>query len=95
MKRTRLFDSDDEELNLENKYDEWNKAKKELATTMQTLMQQNYCVLGIGAPMRTPSYILGRPTPDPTNINREYFSDALSAGTGSIHELSYSQRPLS
>jgi hypothetical protein len=38
MKRTRLFDSDDEELNLENKYDEWNKAKKELATTMQTLM---------------------------------------------------------
>lgn len=34
-KRQRLLDSDDEELALENRYDDWNKARKEFGQLMQ------------------------------------------------------------
>ena len=55
------MDSDDEELALQNDYDEWNKAKKEFSSIMDSLTHINMFLLGIGVPMRQPSYILGRP----------------------------------
>ena len=60
-KRQRLLDSDDEELLMVNEYDDWNRARKEFQTIMQGLTHINSLVLGIGIPMRHPSYILGRP----------------------------------
>jgi len=32
--KQRLLDSDDEELALENRFDEWNKARKEFGSTL-------------------------------------------------------------
>jgi hypothetical protein len=55
------LDSDDEELLLANEYDDWNKAKKEFSKLMQNVTHLNMFLLGIGVPMRQPSYILGRP----------------------------------
>jgi hypothetical protein len=51
-KRQRLLDSDDEELQLGNEYDEWNKSKKEFSTLMQNFTHINMFLLGIGVPMR-------------------------------------------
>ena len=59
-KRTRLLDSDDEDLPMRNKFDEWNKAKKDFGVMIQNLSQLDMLVLGIGMPSRHPSYILGR-----------------------------------
>jgi|LauGreDrversion4_2_1035121.scaffolds.fasta_scaffold741624_1 hypothetical protein len=44
-----------------NEYDDWNKAKRDFQTLMTTLAQLNPLIMGIGVPMRHPSYILGRP----------------------------------
>ena len=60
-KRQRLLDSDDEELTLGNEYDDWNNAKKEFSALIQNLTHINQYLLGIGVPMRQPTYILGRP----------------------------------
>jgi hypothetical protein len=60
-KRLRLLDSDDEELTLQNEYDGWNRARKEFGNLMSAVTHLNMHLLGIGVPMRTPTYILGRP----------------------------------
>ncbi|CDW84330.1 UNKNOWN [Stylonychia lemnae] len=60
-KRQRLLDSDDEELQLGNEYDEWNKSRKEFCNIIQNITHLNMYLLGVGVPMRQPSYILGRP----------------------------------
>ena len=36
-KRQRLLDSDDEELPMSNKFDEWNKARKDFGVMIQNL----------------------------------------------------------
>ena len=45
---------------MRNKFDEWNKAKKDFGVMIQNLSQLDMLVLGIGMPSRHPSYILGR-----------------------------------
>ena len=75
-KRQRLLDSDDEELPMSNKFDEWNKARRDFGVMIQNLSQLDMLVLGIGVPSRHPSYILGRPV----NMN----NDCRSVGSVSI-----------
>jgi hypothetical protein len=60
-KRQRLLDSDDEELLMMNEYDDWNKARREFQAMMANLAAMNPLLMGLGVPMRHPSYILGRP----------------------------------
>jgi len=60
-KKQRLLDSDDEELQMGNDYDMWNKSKKEFADLIVRMTHINSMLMGIGVPARTPSYILGRP----------------------------------
>jgi hypothetical protein len=55
------LDSDDEELQLGNEYDDWNKSKKDFSQLLQNLTHINVLLMGIGTPIRQPSYILGRP----------------------------------
>jgi len=47
---------------LGDKYDEWNETKKKFALTIQSMTNINMHLLGIGTPVRTPGYILGRQT---------------------------------
>ena len=79
MKRQRLLDSDDEELQMNNRYDEWNKARKEFGAMIQNYSQLDMLILGIGMPLRHPSYILGRPI----NENNQTKHD-MSVASGSI-----------
>ena len=46
---------------MSNKFDEWNKARRDFGSLIQNLSQLDMFVLGIGVPFRHPSYILGRP----------------------------------
>ena len=57
----RLFDSDDEELMLENQFDNWNRSRKLFGQNLQDVAQISMFIMGIGVPLRHPSYILGRP----------------------------------
>jgi hypothetical protein len=59
-----LFDSDDEELVLENQFDSWNKSRKMFGLNLQEVTQISMFIIGIGVPLRHPSYILGRPIHD-------------------------------
>ena len=52
---------------MSNKFDDWNKARKDFGTMIQNLSQLDALILGIGVPFRHPSYILGRPV----NENKE------------------------
>jgi len=61
MKRQRLLDSDDEDLEMKNQYDDWNNARKEFGAMIQNYSQIDMLIMGIGMPLRHPSYILGRP----------------------------------
>ena len=71
-KRQRLLDSEDDEGQLNEQgvlslgrdmkgFDDWNKAKKDFNTLIQTIMGLNPIVMGVGAPFRHQSYIFGRP----------------------------------
>ena len=44
-----------------NEYDDWNKARREFQSMMATIASMNPLLMGLGVPMRHPSYILGRP----------------------------------
>ena len=53
-----LLDSDDEDIDLKNEYDQWHRAKRDLA--MRLLHATNLPdigLIGLGFPQRTPSYI--------------------------------------
>jgi hypothetical protein len=66
-KQTRnqcLFDSDDEELALENQFDYWNRSRQLFGRNLQDATQISMFIMGIGVPFRHPSYILGRPISD-------------------------------
>lgn len=53
-----IFDSDDEDVNLNNEYDKWHQAKKEFALQMLRMTNlPEIMLLGIGIPQRTPSYL--------------------------------------
>ena len=65
------MESDDEELLMHNDYDNLNNAKKEFQTLIQNLTHINSQLMGVGAPMRHPSYILGR-QPEPINPQPEH-----------------------
>ena len=80
MKRQRLLDSDDEELEMKNRYDEWNKARREFGAMIQNYSQLDMLILGIGMPSRHPSYILGRPINE-NNLKKE---NEMSVASGSI-----------
>ena len=69
-KRQRLLDSDDEELLMMNEYDDWNKARREFHAIMAPLT--NPLLMGLGVPMRHPSYILGRPVENPRQTEPSY-----------------------
>jgi hypothetical protein len=59
-KKQRLLDSDDEELKVYNgEADDWNKARKDLVKLISENVISNANFMGFGAPLRTPSYILG------------------------------------
>jgi hypothetical protein len=59
-KNQRLLDSDDDELKINIKdVDSWNFKKKEFLEEMQKILKCNPYLMGFGAPMRTPGYILG------------------------------------
>lgn len=59
-KNQRLLDSDDEELKINIKdVDLWNLKKKEFFEEMKKILKCNPFLMGFGAPMRTPGYILG------------------------------------
>ena len=64
---------------MSNKFDEWNKARKDFGVMIQNLSQLDMLVLGIGVPSRHPSYILGRPI---NETNQE--KDCRSVGSVSI-----------
>ena len=61
---------------MSNKFDEWNKARRDFGVMIQNLSQLDMLILGIGVPSRHPSYILGRPV----NMN----NDCRSVGSVSI-----------
>lgn len=46
---------------MQNEYDDWNNSKRDFANLMQNMTRLNMFLMGIGVPMRTPTYILGRP----------------------------------
>jgi hypothetical protein len=53
-----LYDSDDEEVALQNEYDKWHQAKRQLAMQFMRLTNlPDISILGFGFPQRTPSYI--------------------------------------
>ena len=79
IKRQRLLDSDDEELEMNNRYDEWNKARKEFGQMIQNYSQLDMLIMGIGIPIRHPSYILGRPINENNQTNKD-----MSVASGSI-----------
>ena len=82
-----MLDSDDEELCQANKFDEWNRARKEFGTQLSQLAQMNMQVMGIGVPLRQPSYILGRPTSDFQGGNNEMsIASVASIGSGGMNE---------
>ena len=59
-KNQRLLDSDDEELKTNIKdVDSWNLKKKEFLNEMRKNLKCNPYLMGFGAPLRTPGYILG------------------------------------
>ena len=59
-KNQRLLDSDDEELKTNIKdVDSWNLKKKEFLNEMKKNLKCNPYLMGFGAPLRTPGYILG------------------------------------
>ena len=80
MKRQRLLDSDDEELQMNNQFDDWCKARKEFGAMIQNYSQLDMLIMGIGIPLRHPSYILGRPM----NETNRGGGDAMSVASGSI-----------
>ena len=80
MKRQRLLDSDDEELQMNNQFDDWCKARMEFGAMIQNYSQLDMLIMGIGIPLRHPSYILGRPI----NENNRGGGDAMSVASGSI-----------
>ena len=61
-----MFDSDDEELALENDFDDWNRSRKLFGQNIQEITQMSMFIMGVGVPFRHPSYILGRPISDQT-----------------------------
>ena len=73
------MDSDDEDLEMKNRFDEWNKARREFGSMIQSLSLLDMLVLGVGVPFRHPSYILGRPVSE-NNLNK----DAMSCASGSV-----------
>ncbi len=80
-KKQRLLDSDDEDLKVyNNEADDWNKARKDLLKLISENISSNSNFMGFGAPLRTPSYILGyQPFNEDrkrrTNKRRHYKSD--------------------
>ena len=78
-KRQRLLDSDDEDLEMNTRFDDWNKARKEFGQMIQNYSKIDMLIMGIGIPLRHPSYILGRPY----NENNQT-KDAMSVASGSI-----------
>jgi hypothetical protein len=53
------FDSDDEDIELQNEYDKWHMAKRELEQALINLTGlSEIALIGLGFPKRTPSYIL-------------------------------------
>ena len=91
QKRQRLLDSDDEDLPMRNKFDEWNKAKKDFGVMIQNLSQLDMFVLGIGMPSRHPSYILGRQV-NQGNDEKECTVGSVSIGAKSGN--SYAEHSL-
>jgi hypothetical protein len=60
-KKQRLLDSDDEDLKIyHNDVDEWNKLRKEFIKFIGNNVSSSTLFMGIGVPLRTPSYILGK-----------------------------------
>ena len=64
---------------MNNRYDEWNKKRREFGQMIQTYSQLDMLIMGIGIPMRHPSYILGRPINEHNQTR-----DAISVASGSI-----------
>ena len=58
-KRTRLYDSDDEELLLGNDMDGFHEKKKEFIKFISYIMNNDQAIIGAGVPQRCASYILG------------------------------------
>ena len=59
-KKQRLLDSDDEDLKIyNNEVDDWNKLRKDLIRLVGENVNINPYFMGIGIPLRTPSYIIG------------------------------------
>ncbi|TNV76314.1 hypothetical protein FGO68_gene16124 [Halteria grandinella] len=66
-KQQRILDSDDEDMKLDTKFDEWHKNKQDLGRTIAELLAQiaqsqqilDPSMIGFGFPQRHASYILG------------------------------------
>lgn len=70
----------EELIKLNNRFDDWNKTKREFSHLVSVFSEVNPLVLGIGVPTRSLSYILGR---KPTKVEENKLRDAHSA-SGSI-----------
>ena len=57
INRKNAYDSEDEEILLDNEFDRWNRQKNQIKRLLEEKF--NPYLLGFGFPLRTPTYILG------------------------------------
>jgi len=91
-KRSRSQESLKDQIPLSNKFDDWNLSKRDFAEFFRSISKQNPIIMGIGAPMRHPTYILGKP-PTQNEGNRSrgaHSSGSAGANAGNSYaESSY------
>ena len=78
---------------MSNKFDEWNKARRDFGSMIQNLSQLDMFVLGIGVPFRHPSYILGRPVNENNQV-KDCQSVASCGSVGAAAGNSYAESSL-
>ena len=79
---------------MNNRYDDWNKARQEFGSMIQNYSQMDMLIMGIGIPLRHPSYILGRPVNENTANGRDREMSVASGSIGANAGNSYAESSL-